>query len=56
MHTVTGMGSAALAAAVPHLVRRHEFPAKDDGVLEKKQKKQQQQQQLCATEHNVLPY
>ena len=33
LHTLIGMGSAALAAAVPYQVMRPEFPAKDKEVL-----------------------
>ena len=33
LHTLIGMGSAALAAALPYQVRRPEFPARDDEVL-----------------------
>ena len=54
MHTVIGMGGAALAAAVPSLIRRPEFPARDNGVLQKKEKKKKKK--MSATEHNVLPY
>ena len=32
-HTLTEMGSAALAAAVPNSVRRLEFPTRDNEVL-----------------------
>jgi len=35
------MGGAALAAALPSLIRRPDIPARDNGVLEKKKKKKE---------------
>ena len=54
LHTLTGMGSAALATAVPYQVRRPEFPTRNKEVLKKKKKDKQTNKKSSPRPHTHI--